>query len=282
MYEAALVLEGGGMRGIFTAGVLDFFMDEDIYIRNLYGVSAGACHGCSYASHQRGRAFDINTKYLYDKRYASFYSLIKTGDFFERDFQLRVIPKELNLYDYQAYKESGINFYATATNCRTGKAEYLKIEDMDLEIDRIWASSTLPLLSRMVEIDGKQYLDGGVADSIPVSQAIKDGNKKVVVVLTRDEKYRKRKNELLQIIKIKYRKYPKLVQAIENRHIIYNKTLAYIRKLEKDGKIFVIRPMETVNIGRLEKDEKKLRALYQKGYDGARENHHKLMAYLEK
>ncbi len=187
MYEAALILEGGGMRGFFTAGVLDCFMDNDMWFRNLYGVSAGACHGCSYASHQRGRAFEINTKYRDDKRYASFYSLITTGDYFGRDFQLRVIPKELNLYDYETFKKSGINFYAVATNCETGMAEYLKVEDMDEDIDKIWASSTLPLLSQMVEIDGKKYLDRGMSDSIPASRAIKDGNKKVVVVLTRDK-----------------------------------------------------------------------------------------------
>lgn len=281
MYEAGIILEGGGMRGFFTAGVLDCFMDNDIYFRNLYGVSAGACHGCSYATKQRGRAFEINTKYRNDKRYAGLYSLITTGDYFGRDFQLNVIPNQLNLYDYEAFRKSGINFYAVATNCETGSPEYLKIEDMENEIDKIWASSTLPLLSRMVEIDGKKYLDGGVTDSIPVNRAIKDGNRKLVIVLTRDIEYRKKKNELLPIIKIKYGKYPKLVQAIENRHRMYNKTLAYIRKLEADGKIMVIRPDRQVQIGRLEKDTAKLTDLYNKGYDAAKEKISVLRAYLE-
>lgn len=281
MYEAGIILEGGGMRGFFTAGVLDCLMDNDIYFKNIYGVSAGACHACSYASRQRGRAFEINTRYRGDKRYAGLYSLVTTGNYFGKEFQLNEIPNHLNMYDYEAFKNSGVNFYAVATNCDTGSAEYLKIDDMKKEIDKIWASSSLPMISRIVEIDGKKYLDGGVSDSIPVSRAIKDGNKKVIVVLTRDVNYRKKKNEMLPIMKIKYRKYPKLVEAIENRHRIYNKTLAYIRKLEKDGKIVVIRPEKQVEIGRLEKDTKKLKALYDEGYNTAKENINKLKAYLE-
>lgn len=281
MYEAGIVLEGGGMRGFFTAGVLDCFMDNDIYFRNLYGVSAGICHGCSYASRQRGRALELNTKYRSDRRYAGFYSLVTTGDYFGREFQLQTIPKQLMPYDYDAFRNSGMNFYAVATNCETGKAEYLRIQDMDKEIDKIWASSTLPLLSRMVEIDGKKYLDGGVADSIPVNRAVRDGNKRVVVVLTRDMEYRKKKNELMALIKIRYKKYPKLVEAVENRHRIYNKTLAYIRKLEEDGKIIVIRPQQRVEIGRLEKDTEKLRELYQNGYDTAEKMMDRMKAYLE-
>lgn len=280
MYEAGIVLEGGGMRGFFTAGVLDCLMDNDIYFRNLYGVSAGACHGCSYASRQRGRALELNIKYRGDKRYAGMYSLLTTGDYFGKDFQLNVIPKQLVPYDYEAFRNSGMNFYATATNCRTGKAEYLKIEDMDTEIDKIWASSTLPLISRMVTIDGEEYLDGGVADSIPVGRAIKDGNKRVVAVLTRDIAYRKKQNELLPLIKIKYRNYPKLVEAVENRHRIYNKTLAYIRRLESDGKIVVIRPPQRVEIGRLEKDTAKLKQLYQTGYDETEKMLDRIRDYL--
>lgn len=280
MYDAGLILEGGGMRGFFTMGVLDFFMDNDIYINNIYGVSSGACQACSYASKQRGRAYEINTKYRDDKRFASVYSLIKTGDYFGKEYQLKTIPKELSPYDYEAFRNSNMNFYSVATNCETGQAEYLKIEDMDTEIEKIWASSTLPLLSRMVEIDGKKYLDGGMSDSIPVNRAIKDGNKKIVVVLTRDISYRKKKNSLLPIIRMKYKKYPKLVEALENRHKIYNKTIAYIRKLEADGKIIVIRPEKKVEIGRLEDDVQKLTVLYNQGYETAAKYKDKILSYL--
>ncbi len=281
MYKAGLILEGGGMRGLFTAGVLDFFMDNGIKFENVYGVSAGACMACSYLSEQRGRSFDINTKYVKDKRYASMDSLIKTGNYFEKDFQLNVIPNKLNPYDYDTYKNSKSNLYVVATNCKTGKAEYLKVEDMARDIDMIWASSTLPMLSNMVVIDGKEYLDGGVADSIPVNKAIKDGNKKIVVVLTRGILYRKRKNKMSKIIKLKYKNYPKLVEAIEKRYSLYNKTLAYIRKLEDDGKIIVIRPKEEVTIGRLEKNEEKLKDLYKSGYCAAEELIDKMKAYLD-
>ncbi len=281
IYNAGLVLEGGGMRGFFTMGVLDFFMDNNIMFKNIYGVSAGACHACSYISGQRGRALDMNTTYLSDKRYASLYSLIKTGDYFEKDFQLNVIPNQLNIYDYEAYKNAGVNFYATTTNCETGEAEYLQIKDMKTEIDMLWASSTLPLLSRMVKIGGKNYLDGGIADSIPVNYAIKDGNARVVVVLTRDLNYRKKLNNLMPVIRIKYKKYPKLINAIENRHKVYNKTIAYIRKLEEDGKIIVIRPLQKVALGRLEKNEQKLRELYKQGYEEAKKKLESLKEYLQ-
>lgn len=282
MYEAGLILEGGGMRGLFTAGVLDFFMDNDIMFKNVYGVSAGASHGCSYISNQRGRAFEINTKYRDDKRYASAWSLVKTGNYFGKEFQLDTIPNKLSPYDYEAFNNSGVNFYSVATNCESGVAEYLKVGDMSKEIEKIWASCSLPLLSKMVEIDGKKYLDGGMADSIPVNRAIKDGCKKIVVVLTRDINYRKKKNNLLPFIKHKYKNYPKLVENMENRHILYNKTIAYIRKLEKDGKIVVIRPEEEIKIGRLEKDIEKLKGLYDTGYKTAMKYFDKMNAYLEK
>jgi len=281
MYEAGLVLEGGGMRGMYTAGVLDFFMDNNLEFKNVYGVSAGACHGTSYVAKQRGRAFLINTKYLKDKRYASFQSLIKTGDYFERDFQLNVIPNELDLFDYESFRNSGVNYQVVATNCETGEAEYLRIKDLETEIDKLWASSTLPLLSKMVHIDGKKYLDGGIADSIPVEKALSDGNKKVIVVLTQDIMYKKKKSSLLPVIKLKYRNYPKMLKSIEDRYKHYNKTTALIKKYEKEGKIIVIRPLYPLNIGRIEKNEEKLKEIYKRGYSDASSLYKKIKTYLE-
>ncbi len=281
MVNAGLVLEGGGMRGVYTAGVLDLFIDKGLYFRNCYGVSAGATQCCSYLSKQRGRAFKINADYMKDKRYAGIGNLIKEGNYFGRDFTLKTIPNELEPYDYDAYKNTGANFFSVATDCKTGKPAYLKIEDMRLDIDKVWASCTLPLLSKMVKIEGREYLDGGVSDSIPVAKAIKDGNSKVVVVLTRDENYRKTPNKMLGIMKIKYRNYKGLVRAIEIRHKKYNKTLDVISKLEKQGKIFVIRPQKQVEVGRLEKDVSKMRALYECGYDDAKNCYEELVKYLE-
>ncbi|MEE1516793.1 MAG: patatin family protein [Lachnospiraceae bacterium] len=282
LFEAGLVLEGGGMRGLYTAGVLDYFIDKGIYFRNCYGVSAGATQGCSYISKQRGRAYKIFTKYMQDKRYASFGNLLKEGNYFGKDFSLKKIPDELEPYDYDTFKNSGINFYAVATNCRTGEPEYLKIEDMrnEVDMDKVWASCSLPLLSKNVHIENEEYLDGGVADSIPVVKAIKDGNKKVVLILTRDINYRKKPNKLISVIKLKYRKYPKFVSVMEKRHSIYNKTLKRIQKLENEGKIFVIRPKTEVKIGRLEKDTQKMIDLYNAGYNEAKDCFESLIRYL--
>ena len=282
LFEAGLVLEGGGMRGLYTAGVLDYFIDKGIYFRNCYGVSAGATQGCSYISKQRGRAYKIFTKYMQDKRYASFGNLLKEGNYFGKDFSLKKIPDELEPYDYDTFKNSGINFYAVATNCRTGEPEYLKIEDMrnEVDMDKVWASCSLPLLSKNVHIENEEYLDGGVADSIPVVKAIKDGNKKVVLILTRDINYRKKPNKLISVIKLKYRKYPKFVSVMEKRHSIYNKTLKRIQKLENEGKIFVIRPKAEVKIGRLEKDTQKMIDLYNAGYNEAKDCFESLIRYL--
>lgn len=281
--NAGIVLEGGGMRGLYTAGVLDYFIEKGLYFKNCYGVSAGATQGCSYISKQKRRAYNIFTKYMQDKRYASFGNLIKEGNYFGKDFSLKKIPDELEPYDYDTFKNSGINFYAVATNCRTGEAEYLKIDDMRKEedMDKVWASCSLPLLSKNVRIDDEEYLDGGVADSIPVVKAIKDGNNKVVLVLTRDINYRKKPNKLISIIKLKYRKYPKFVSVMERRHSIYNKTLKRIAKLEREGKLFVIRPKSEVKIGRLEKDVHKMTDLYNAGYNEAKDCFESLIKYLK-
>lgn len=280
LYSAGLVLEGGGMRGLYTAGVLDFFIDKDMYFENCYGVSAGASQCCSYLSKQKGRALEINTEYMKDKRYASVSNLIKGGSYFDKEFSLKTIPDELVLYDYDTFSKSESNFYAVATDCKTGKPAYLKVEDMRKDLDKVWASCSLPLLSKMVEIDGEEYLDGGVADAIPVLHALRDGNKKVIVILTRDGDYRKSPEKMMPLIKLTYHNYPKLVKAMKRRHARYNKTLIKIEKLEKAGKIFVIRPKEIVEVGRLEKDPEKMKKLYDAGYKDAMDSYEALCKYL--
>ena len=281
LIEGGLVIEGGGTRGIYAAGVMDFFIENDMYFSNCYGVSAGACHCCSYLSKQKGRAKDVFVEYINDDRYASFKNLIKTGDYFGKEFSLKTIPDELLPYDYEAYKNQKTNFYAVATNVETGKAEYLQVKDMHADIDYVWASSSLPLMSRIVEIDGKKYLDGGVADSIPVLKSIEDGNKKTVLILTREKEYRKKPNKLISVVRMKYKAYPNFVKAMEERHLMYNEVLEKIDQLEKDGKIFVFRPKEKVKVGRIEKDKEVLKALYQQGYNDAKELYEKLKKYLE-
>lgn len=277
-----LILEGGGMRGAYTAGVLDFFIDNNIEFDNVYGVSAGAVNACSYLSKQRGRAFRVDVDYLEEKDYAGFSCWLRTGDFFGVDFCYNRIPNELNPYDKDTFNSYTGNFYSVVTNCETGQAEYMKIVDMDKDLIKIRASASLPLLSRFVEIDGTKYLDGGIGDSIPIYHARKSGCKKNVIVLTRDKSYRKSKNKMLLPVKLKYRKYPELIKRMKNRHILYNKTLKYIEKLEEQGKVVVIRPTSEVKIGRLEKDKEKLTQLYHQGYNDAKEKYQEIVDYLSK
>ncbi len=280
--KCGLVLEGGGMRGLYTAGILDLFIEKGIYFENCYGVSAGAIQCCSYLSKQKGRAARIYIDYMGDKRYAGIGNLIKEGYYFGKEFSLKTIPYELEPYDFDTFNNSGCNFIAVATDCKTGEAAYHKIGDMrdDKEMDKLWATCSLPLISKMVEVDGGQYLDGGVSDSIPVEKAMADGNEKVVVILTRDASYKKSPASMMGLIKYKYRKYPKLVEAMRTRHERYNRTIELIEKLEKEGKIFVIRPKTPIKIGRLEKDKGKLTELYNVGYDDAKEYYESLEKYL--
>lgn len=280
LFDGALVLEGGGMRGSYTAGVLDLLLDKELVFKNCYAVSAGACNCCNYLSKQRGRSYTINVEYAHDKRYAGIQSYITTGNYFNKEFTLNELPHKILPYDYIEYKRTGANFYSVATNIETGGAEYLKVEDMEKDIDNIWASSSLPLMAKSVKIGEKEYLDGGVADSIPVKKAIEDGNKKIVVILTRDVHYRKESNKMLPMIKLVYRKYPNLIKAVARRHVNYNRTLKLLRKLEKNNEVFVIRPTNEVNVGRLETNPEKLKELYEAGYADAMNCYEGLREYL--
>ena len=281
MIEAGLVVEGGGMRGVYTAGVLDYFMEKNLYFDDCYGVSAGACHISSYVSKQIGRSIKVTLDYINDKRYCSVNSLIKTGDMFGVEMLYDIIPNNLELYDYDTFNKFKGNFYSVVTNCKTGKAEYMKIKDMKKDIIAVRASSSLPLLSRIVEINGKEYLDGGITDSIPIKKSIKDGHKKNVVILTRDKTYRKSKPKFLSLLKFKYKKYPNLVKAIENRYKMYNETLDFIEEEKAKNKVFIIQPKLPVKISRIEKDKDKLKALYNQGYEDAKEIYEDLMKFLE-
>lgn len=277
----ALILEGGGMRGIFAAGVIDYLLDQKIRFDNVIGVSAGACHGCSYVCGQRGRAYATATDYLDDKNYCSLRSLRKTGDLFGADFLYYKIPQELYPIDNQAFLASSIKFQAVVTNCETGKAEYPVIEDMFRDIEYVRASSSLPLLANMVEIDGNLYMDGGISDSIPLAQSLRQGNEKNVIVLTRPRDYRKKNSRIASAAGLRYRKYPKMAAALKNRSKVYNETLDLIEKEEAAGRAFVIAPMGPLDIGRTEKDRGKLKAAYQEGYFVAEGLGAKLLAFLE-
>lgn len=281
MYQAGLVLEGGGMKGIYTAGVLDFFLDKELEFSNCYGVSAGACHLCSFLSKQRQRAYRVCVEYLDQKKYCGAYSLLTTGDIFWADMCYDLVPNYLDPYDYEAFDRYQGNAYAVATNIETGRAEYLKLEDMHRDMQAVRASSSMPLVSRNVKIGDKLYLDGGISDSIPIRKALRDGNEKNVVILTKETGFRRKPASQLSLIKARYIRYPAVYERMKERHIDYNETLDYLKKREEDGKAFVIRPKKASEVGRVEKDEKKLKELYDEGYRDAEDCYMDLLEYLE-
>lgn len=281
MYQAGLILEGGGMKGVYTAGVLDFFLDKNIEFSSVYGVSAGACHMCSYLSKQRGRALDISVDYLDTRRYCSVESLLTTGDLFNVDMCYSLIPDYLYPYDYDAFRQYRGKAYSVATDIVTGKPEYFRIRDMKADIVKIRASASLPLVSRNVKIGDGLYLDGGISDSIPLQQSVVDGNKKNVVIMTKEVGYVRKPSGHLGLVKARYLKYPKVYELMAERHINYNEQLAFIEKQREEGKAFVIRPKTAGNVKRVEKDPKKLRALYQQGYDDAAACYEDLVKFLE-
>lgn len=279
--NTGLVLEGGGMRGVYTAGVLDFLMEKGIWFKNTVGVSAGACHGCSYVCRQKGRAKHISIEYVDNKEYCSVSSLIRTGDFFGEKFAYHKIPEELYPIDNEAFKENKMNLYTVVTNCETGEAEYMKVEDMLEDIEKVRASASLPLLSRFVKINGKDYLDGGVASSVPLKYFEDMGLKKNLVILTQPRNYKKFPNKAMPLIKLKYRKYPKFVKAMAMRHETYNAELEYVRRREKESKVFVIAPENPLEVSRIERDKEKLRAVYETGYRDAENAFEALKKFLE-
>lgn len=281
MHQAGLVLEGGGMKGVYTAGVLDFFLDKGIEFSSVYGVSAGACHMCSYLSKQRGRAFAVNVDYLDSSDYCSMKSLLTTGDLFNVDMCYHRIPEQLNPYDYGAFERYEGRAYSVATNIETGMPEYFRIRDMKADIDKIRASASLPLVSRNVMIQGKPYLDGGISDAIPLQKSIIDGNMRNVVIMTKEEGYVREPFKELGLIRLKYGKYPKVYELMKDRHIRYNRLLRYIEDQQKNDRAFVIRPKHKSSVSRVEKDKEKLKNLYLEGYEDARECFEELQNYLE-
>ena len=279
--KTGIVLEGGGMRGIFTAGVLDFLLDKQIEFDYCIGVSAGACHSCSFLAKQKGRAFAVSTDYLTDKRYCSVYSLLTTGDMFGVKMCYETIPKELYPIDNETFKQSKTKFFTVVTNCETGKPEYPEVKDLFEDVHYVRASSSLPLISRIVNINGKKYLDGGIADPIPVVQAMSSGCDKAVVILTQPKGFVKKPDGFMSAMKTKYRKYPQFIKAMENRADTYNKTTELITRYEEKGKLFVIRPDEPLNIGRTEKNMEKLKSAYNIGYRTIENRYEEFIKYME-
>lgn len=265
-----LVLEGGGMRGVFTCGVIDYFLDNDIEFPYAIGVSAGAGNGLSYISKQRGRAKKVNIDLYEEYGYIGFKHFIKNRNFIDFDFLYNVVPDKLAPFDYDAYFSSHQRFEMVTTNCLTGDANYFEEhqnKERLLSISK--ASGSLPIMCPIAYVDDVPMLDGGVVDSIPILRAQSQGYEKNVVVLTRNKGYRKNSKDI-KIPSFVYRKYPEMRKALENRNRLYNDQLELVEQLENDGGIFVIRPSKPVEVDRLEKDISKLSALYHEGYEMAK------------
>ena len=279
--KKGLILEGGAMRGMFTAGVMDVLMEHGILFDGAIGVSAGAAFGVNYKSKQIGRVIRYNTRFVRDKRYCGWRVLLKTGNIYSTEFCYNEVPLKHDPFDFDTYEKDPMEFYVVATDVETGEAVYHKYEGQkDHGFDWIRASASMPLVSQIVEIDGQKLLDGGIADSIPVKHFERTGYEKNIVVLTRPRGYLKKKNSAMPIIKLKYKKYPKLVEAIEDRHEHYNATIAYIEAKEKAGELLVIRPAFDLPVSRVEKDPEKLKEAYKTGRETAISRLGQIIEYL--
>lgn len=267
--KVGLVLEGGGMRGLYTSGVLDYFLDQQIFVDYVIGVSAGACNGVSYLSKQKGRNYRVNTNYVSDKRYLSLSNFIKTKSLFGMDFIFDEIPHQLDLFDYETFLSSPSEYKLGVTDVLTGRPVYFDKTHLDHDSTILKASSSIPVFSPIIEYQNGLYLDGGTTDSIPVKQALKDGCDHVIIVLTRDRNYIKKPESFRFIYSKVLKAYPNLIQALDNRHLMYNETLKFIKELEQQGKATIIAPSSPLEISRFEKDVSKLKNIYELGYSDA-------------
>lgn len=264
--KTGLVLEGGGMRGVFTSGVLDAFMKHDLYFRYIVAVSAGACNGMSYVSRQPRRARISNIDYLTRYKYIGIRHLVTQGCIFDRELLYDKFPNQLLPFDFDEYFKHAKGFEMVTTNCLTGKAMYLsETSDRQRSLDIVRASSSLPYVSKIVTVDGIPMLDGGIIDSIPINRAIETGHEHNVVILTRNKGWRDTGKDR-KVPAFIYKNYPRLRVALSHRHVVYNQQIDLIDRLEAEGKITCIRPMRPMEVGRIENDVEKLERLYEEGF----------------
>ena len=281
--KVGLVLEGGAMRGLFTAGVMDVLMENGIEVDGVVGVSAGAAFGCNYKSKQIGRVLRYNLNYCKDPRYCSVRSLIKTGNMFGADFCYRELPDELDLFDYDAFDNNMMEFHVVCTDVETGEPIYKKFNKTEPDLlEWIRASASMPLASEIVEVGGYKLLDGGISDSIPLKYFENAGYDKNIVILTQPLNYVKGKNKLMPIMRRVLKKYPELIEVMANRHIEYNSATEYIKEKEAVGNIIVIRPEESLDIGKVEHDPEKIKRVYQLGRDLGQKSIEKVKKFINK
>ena len=268
--KTGLVLEGGGMRGIYAAGVLDA-MDEAglrAAFDGVIGVSAGAVHGCSFVSGQRGRSIRYFTRYCRDRGFMSVYSLLTTGNAVGEKLCYHDIPEKLDPFDNEAFMASPTAFYVGVTNLETGEGEYPRVTDLFAQMDWLRASASMPYVSRIVMLEGKPYLDGGIADSVPLAAFERMGYARNVVVLTKEEGF-ERRSDNIPLLNFRYRKYPRFLETLARRVELCEAEERYIQRAAAEGRAFVIRPSRKPEIGRLERDPERLQNLYELGRQDA-------------
>lgn len=281
--KTGLVLEGGGMRGLFTAGVIDVLMENGIQFDGAVGVSAGAAFGCNYKTRQIGRAIRYNKRFANDRRYASWWSLFTTGNYFNADFAYHYLPNKLDVVDFDTFRNNPMEFWAVATNVGSGKAVYRQLKVLDYEeLEFVRASASMPLMSKIVKLKGQRLLDGGVADSIPLDFFQRQGYKRNVVVLTQPMGYQKRPIGIMPLIRLQLNHHPKMLKALAERHIMYNKQLEFVQQEERSGNTFVIRPQAALNVGRMTHNPDKMQEIYEEGRKVATVELQKLQQFLSK
>lgn len=281
--KTGLIMEGGALRGLFTSGVTDVFMENGITFHGAIGVSAGATFGCNFKSGQIGRALRYNVKYCKDLRYFSFLSLVLTGNMFGKNFCYHRIPEKLDVFDNDAYEKNPMEFYIVCTDVTTAEPVYKKCDRMDGEnLEWVRASASLPLVSEVVEVDGMKLQDGGIVDSVPLKYFESIGYDRNVVILTQPKGYVKKPTSSTKYFGFMLKKYPKMIEALDNRHNMYNNTIKYIEEKEEAGEILVIRPSYTLPIKRTTRDPEKLKEVYEMGRQEALRMLPKIKEFLAK
>lgn len=279
--KKGLVLEGGALRGLFSAGVMDVLMEHGVEFDGIIGVSAGAAFGCNYKSRQPGRAIRYNTRFAKDWRYCSVRSWLKTGDLFGGEFDYHYLPENLDIFDTKAFDENPMEFYAVCTNVETGYAVYQKLMKCSYDCyEWIRASASMPVAAKIVEINGMKLLDGGISDSIPLQYFQSIGYEKNIVITTQPEGYQKTENRLLPLIRRTMRKYPRFIKAVEERHLMYNEQLIYLKQKEEEGKTLVIRPAGKLEIGHVSHSRKKMWETYNIGRKAAEDRLEEIFSFL--
>lgn len=280
--KKGLVLEGGAMRGLWTAGVTDVMMEHDIWPDGLIGVSAGAAFGCNYKSRQAGRAIRYNMRFAQDPRYSGIRSLLTSGDYFNAEFDYHVVPYEYDLFDVAAFEQNPMAFVVVCTDVTTGRAVYHDMSRVTHdELEWLRASASMPLVSRVVRVDGHLLLDGGVSDSIPLEHFERSGYDRNVVILTQPAGYQKAHNRLMPLLRLALRKYPDMVRALDGRHLMYNRQLAYVAQAESEGRCLVIRPDDSIPIGHTCHDPQTMRHVYELGRAVGERHIEQIKAYYE-